>query len=1064
MSEHAEAICEYFSRIIAQTHCGVFGSVRALLELSGVIKEADFDAWQCRHFWSEVLGSKPNGVVWFDIVLADPISGQFDYTAVYCGKSESFYRFEAAQQKASTPFYRDEVLSLSGLFVDGLAAPQCRFPILLRRRKAEISVVEVSNHRFREFTVSHPDWELPLIEDSRWLALGEEFEESREFVNVCRGLEKGTQVRENSVANGICPVKLARYFAWLAWLPDWVTYLYIPIPSFSRKSGAVVYAFDSDVGQEDLVKLYDLRQRGLLALAMTVSQMAENTVSGFAWRSASAAVISRNMSHNIGSHVVAGLTWPKLKEYARDTEHDDEKSKGRPVELLLGYLQQRMDFVARVTTEWPGWREPVLFVQDLLRGFLKQKILLDKLASDKGIRHKDITFSVRTPRMSTFVDVAELHGGTNVPGSRQETSVEDILVAIPGGVVGRQAFYGFLENAIRNTARHGTVQPAGLHVYLSVDDASGDQRTLRCTYADNFTRQRIGDQYSWDVMNAKIDLHLIEPGTARMRKQDWGIQEMKVSASFLAYDGFRMIPGERALRADAFPLPGVDDVLLGYQFKLFRANLVAVSGEDPVPACPTAGMRELGIWHLRAAPASDELLEAIRELSPGLLYLAVPAQDQVEALVSWLKKHRHSLPSRILLGLRRTLTGPRGRRDDLLRLLQQEELTGRCVVVAGPRDGMGFPWPSDRLEAERFVIRLYWRWLRAFGLCSGEKPPFRVCVGLARSSARELTKWIPLGEYFAGHFGSISRKIPVYLMYAPETALAPQTVVAPWKPTEVIRANLDNLANQNGTFLLFDNHYVLKDSVLRSVFSRKGTFHHVISHRQGEANATSDSAVSDPYDYNPSAFERCLNPPGGFPGVLSLLQSIEAALLRVLIIDERVAEVFWAVEGNRIEKKSRPALVDSKNARLTVVPWVLVDETPYCILPTTKAVFDPGDPHMSISTKGKLTVTIHGLDAIVRQDASKWPVDVVIVHWAQVEQFGQHVPVLLEALERLAYRVVITSGRGVPREGELARYPFLEYSVLEACAVKELDKVQLGSVLLALQGTPGDDEDNSHGR
>jgi len=89
-----------------------------------------------------------------------------------------------------------------------------------------------------------------------------------------------------------------------------------------------------------------------------------------AWRrSALAAIMSRNVSHNIGSHVLSRLG----------------RAKGGGW-YTQRYLQQRMDFLAQIATEWPTWEEPAWFLQDLMRWFLHQQDVLDNIALSEGLR------------------------------------------------------------------------------------------------------------------------------------------------------------------------------------------------------------------------------------------------------------------------------------------------------------------------------------------------------------------------------------------------------------------------------------------------------------------------------------------------------------------------------------------------------------------------------------------------------------------------------------------------------------------------------------------------------
>jgi len=94
-------------------------------------------------------------------------------------------------------------------------------------------------------------------------------------------------------------------------------------------------------------------------------------------RTAVASIMARNMSHNIGSHVLPstkllsrlpiGATEDKIREFKREMQQ------------FHAYLQQRMDFNAQVVTYRVTWGEPLFFFRDLLQGFFQQTILLNLL-------------------------------------------------------------------------------------------------------------------------------------------------------------------------------------------------------------------------------------------------------------------------------------------------------------------------------------------------------------------------------------------------------------------------------------------------------------------------------------------------------------------------------------------------------------------------------------------------------------------------------------------------------------------------------------------------------------
>lgn len=118
-------------------------------------------------------------------------------------------------------------------------------------------------------------------------------------------------------------------------------------------------------------------------------------------KSAIAAIMSRNMSHNIGSHVLSRLTSGVINGWTGRTSVEDiieqlyeENCKdsarsliywSKDTQILSRYLQQRMDFIAQISTEWPNWSEPTWFMRDMMRWFLSQKHLLNYIAHSDGL-------------------------------------------------------------------------------------------------------------------------------------------------------------------------------------------------------------------------------------------------------------------------------------------------------------------------------------------------------------------------------------------------------------------------------------------------------------------------------------------------------------------------------------------------------------------------------------------------------------------------------------------------------------------------------------------------------
>lgn len=333
--------------------------------------------------------------------------------------------------------------------------------------------------------------------------------------------------------------------------------------------------------------------------------------------SAIAAIMSRNMSHNIGSHVLARLVshgingWTKDKgvdEIINSICQDDENIKSadkkkslvywaKDVQNLLKYLQQRQDFLAMVSTEWPEWTDVAYFMQEIMRWFFYQKLILDYIAGSEGLsahnyekeNNKDIRFHVflvpedlwRWEACSVddrFIQIKNNCGllkgkeeklGCNsndneCPSCRRVLLYtdkkmgsgrlsDDIQVAVPGGLIGYHAFYVLLENIIRNSAKHSfknedhldvvieilydpkekiginlnkEKKPAYLfRIYNNVGKVTDGSKGILL-----WKKEKNGDIKKG--INDYLGTPLIDE-TGKLKKECWGMAEMKVAAGFL---------------------------------------------------------------------------------------------------------------------------------------------------------------------------------------------------------------------------------------------------------------------------------------------------------------------------------------------------------------------------------------------------------------------------------------------------------------------------------------------------------------------------------------------------
>lgn len=209
---------------------------------------------------------------------------------------------------------------------------------------------------------------------------------------------------------------------------------------------------------------YSLRQKIEANIRLTIKH---------AMKSAIAAIMSRNGSHNIGSHVIN-----RVVEAMDSLKTQDHK-------YFLRYLQQRMDFVAQISTEFSQWTTSHWFVKEIMRGFYEQTHLINYIARSEGLKAYDGTGESDTGHIKCIIKNVKKYSCNNgqvnctspnachlsidcIPKNKpimicrvnentelcNEDLSEDILISIPGGIVGFHAFYTILENFLRNSAKH----------------------------------------------------------------------------------------------------------------------------------------------------------------------------------------------------------------------------------------------------------------------------------------------------------------------------------------------------------------------------------------------------------------------------------------------------------------------------------------------------------------------------------------------------------------------------------------------------------------------------------
>ncbi|WP_122344423.1 hypothetical protein [Parabacteroides sp. AF17-28] len=310
-------------------------------------------------------------------------------------------------------------------------------------------------------------------------------------------------------------------------------------------------------------------------------------------KSAKAAIMSRNMSHNLGSHVMFYIK-QKLNsvskmldsEVLKDLYPDaieslskDLKNKEFEMPFLVGmgrfinYLQERQDYIATVATDYIPANSTISFkdfIYDELKPDLRYKRHKENNSSStetKGHKPKNLLmdFIAYSEGYESSDEICLRFGEFTGKNPEREKQKEDFKklrefdVALPGGVIGRQAFFSIIENIIRNAAKHsGKRSDNKLAIDLNFIDISkkelfGDELLYDTTiyggkrvpdlqqkYLD------VGDKYfvlaiTSNMPNSKESIKNLEKALScsyldeegNMDDKSKGIKEIRISAAWL---------------------------------------------------------------------------------------------------------------------------------------------------------------------------------------------------------------------------------------------------------------------------------------------------------------------------------------------------------------------------------------------------------------------------------------------------------------------------------------------------------------------------------------------------
>lgn len=282
-------------------------------------------------------------------------------------------------------------------------------------------------------------------------------------------------------------------------------------------------------------------------------------------KSAIAAIMSRNMSHNLGSHFISNT-----KNYfsALIDQGGDSVANYRGVKHALQYIQERMDFIATITSSdiypYGAVNAKAQFFDELTPDDVGKRhyersynFLLDYLVLSEKISKRSWLGDgsvLSAGDYSMHLQIGHWDGkGTptywNPESNSDEENIkrDEILrlnFAIPGGILGRHALLSIVENIIRNSAKHGQGKVKDNKFVIRMLYRHDQNRLV---VFDNKEDEHINNTVE-ELKNRLKNIYLLKNG--QLDHDNKGLKEMLVCAIWLQNENVAQIMTENSLEKD----------------------------------------------------------------------------------------------------------------------------------------------------------------------------------------------------------------------------------------------------------------------------------------------------------------------------------------------------------------------------------------------------------------------------------------------------------------------------------------------------------------------------------
>jgi len=355
-------------------------------------------------------------------------------------------------------------------------------------------------------------------------------------------------------------------------------------------------------------------------------------------RSAVAAIMARNMSHNIGSHVLFYLS-----------KHDS----------FYKYLQNRMDFVAEISTTEPTWTHRMKLIEDIIRPFVNQVKMLDNIAKSEELTAFKIDIRVHLPSFQYLFSVGEtknLYQTKKSDGTLIlfEEKTPDLELDLPHGVIGCHAFYSILENFIRDTIRHSTseiekILQSNQNLEIIIETEHYSEELIKIVIKNN-----LRNYSSKAYKNIKFFLNESFIGNkGELIKSGWGQKEMKICSGWLRNVPAELVPSFQEKHPLLEPIRNPADRNVGYTFYMLKPLDILIIDNN-------IDQKEIQKEGIYIRNDIKELKELSRKNKLRHNFILIKIKEEEE--IRWIEKNLIMLPSRIFVVYDNKLAGIIGNR------------------------------------------------------------------------------------------------------------------------------------------------------------------------------------------------------------------------------------------------------------------------------------------------------------------------------------------------------------------------------------------------------------------